>query len=504
MAHIRIIDLPCGYGKSSRILRSFDKRQKYIAVVPYLSEVDRFIKDAYGQSGFCLTQPVSGTTHKRDHCEKLILAGKSIACTHALFYRLGTLATRPMEEIAEVQFNGKDAPIIRTKHILDDYNLIIDEVVNPFESEKTVRPVDFEEDYVGLGMAIIHEDGRVEPTELWDKRYAQNNRAFNPALYEKAKSGALYKLSDGLFILTIPMELLLKPKSVTIYTYLSEGSVLLQFLRKLKGQQPDAFTLEIDPLNSASEAEWRADVAQALTVKSIPDLERVKWNYTAQLKHIKTHKQCASVGHALKKLMGTELRGVNKNTVMLTCARALWFNSKSGEKPVAGKLSKHTRLFGRPLRSETFNEEHGTFVKEWSTTGVRFVPNTTRGTNAYSECNHALYLYDQHPEPQLVTFLGMKRDSPEGLRFANAYALTELIQWLFRSAIRVGGINGTGQAHRPRSKVTVYIPSARMRNLLQNWLATGKVYGATPRAKTAIEVAPQPSQGLGQLRAVGD
>ncbi len=110
MAHIRIVDMPCGYGKSLHILRSFDKRQKYIAVVPYLSEVDRFIKDAHKQSGFCLTQPVSGKTHKRDHCEKLILAGKSIACTHALFYRLGTLATRPMEEIAEVQFNGKDAP----------------------------------------------------------------------------------------------------------------------------------------------------------------------------------------------------------------------------------------------------------------------------------------------------------------------------------------------------------------------------------------------------------
>ncbi len=501
MAHIRIVDLPCGYGKSLRILRSFDKRQKYIAVVPYLSEVDRFIKDAYARSGFCLTQPVAGTTHKRDHCEKLILAGKSIACTHALFYRLGTLATRPTEEIAEVQFNGKDAPVIRTKHILDDYNLIIDEVVNPFESEKTVRPVDFDEDYVGLGMATVHKDGRVEPTPLWDKRYAQNNKTFNPALYEKAKSGALYKLSEGLFILTIPMELLLKPKTVTIYTYLSEGSVLLQFLRRLKEQQPDAFTLEVEKLDPASEAEWRADVAQALTVKSIPDLEPVKWNYTAQLKDIKTHKQCASVGHALKKLGNTELLGVKKNTVMLTCARALWFSSKSGEKPVAGKLSKHTRLFGRPLCSETYNEEHGTFVKEWSTDGVRFVPNTTRGTNDHIKCATALYLYDQHPEPQLVTFLGMKRNSPEGLRFADAYALTELIQWLFRSAIRRDGINGTGQAHRPRGRVTVYIPSARMRNLLQNWLATGKVSSATPRAKTAMDAARRSKPGFGKLEA---
>ena len=46
MAHIRIVDVPCGYGKSSRIVSSFDKREKYIAVVPYLSEVQRFIADA--------------------------------------------------------------------------------------------------------------------------------------------------------------------------------------------------------------------------------------------------------------------------------------------------------------------------------------------------------------------------------------------------------------------------------------------------------------------------
>lgn len=500
MALIRIVDFPCSYGKSSHILQSFDKRQKYIAVVPYLSEVNRFIKNAHKRSGFCLTQPVSGKSNKRDHCEKLIREGKSIACTHALFYRLGTLAVRTTGEIVDIQFDGKNPPDIKTKHMLDDYNLIIDEVVNPFESEKTIRPMDFDKDYVGLGLAKVHSDGRVEPTVEWDERYAQNNRTFSTELYEKAKSGALYKLSEGLFILTIPLELLLRPKTVTIYTFLSEGSVLLQFLRKVNKQQPDAFTLEVEKLDPATETEWRKDVAQALTVKSITGLEHEKWNYTAQLKNIRTHKECASLGHVLRKFGDTELLGVSKNAVMLTCARALWFNSKSGEKPVAGKLSKHTRLFGRPICSETFDNDQGIFVKEWSTTGVQFVPNTTRGTNDYSGCDHAIYLYDQNPEPQLLHFLGMKRNSPEGLRFADAYALTEFIQWLFRSAIRVGGINGTGQAVCPRRKVTVYIPSARMRNLLLNWLATGEVSSAKPKSATK-DVTRRPNKAPSSWRS---
>lgn len=38
------------------------------------------------------------------------------------------------------------------------------------------------------------------------------------------------------------------------------------------------------------------------------------------------------------------------------------------------------------------------------------------------------------------------------------WALSELIQWLFRSAIR------------EENKINIYIPSKRMRSLLQEWL----------------------------------
>lgn len=40
----------------------------------------------------------------------------------------------------------------------------------------------------------------------------------------------------------------------------------------------------------------------------------------------------------------------------------------------------------------------------------------------------------------------------------NTFALSELIQWIFRSQLRDG------------KKINIYIPSKRMRNLLENWL----------------------------------
>lgn len=489
MAHIKLVDLPCGYGKSTRINGSFDKREKYITVVPYIDEVKRFISDAREKSDFILTAPNNSKGNKSDHCEKLIRAGKSIACTHALFYRLGTLAAFSTGVASGAIFKPNSSPTIEVQYLLDDYNLVIDEVVNPFEVEQTVRKVDFDQDYLGLELAKELKDGRIVPTKLWDEKYQQGSKTFSPSLYEKAKSGGLYRMGQNLFVLTIPTELLLKPKSVTIYTYLSEGSLLLQFLKKLQNDRPDTFTLEVEQLDGAEEAVWREDVANAITVLPIPGIESQKWNHSAQLKTIKTHSECASTGHELRKFKDKELYGVNLNTVMVTCARELWHSNKSGQKPKAGRLAKHTRMFGHPVKAEIFNEDTRTFEDKWSTTGATFVPNTTRGTNAHIGCTTAVYLYDQHPNPQLLTFLGMERNSVQALHFSDAYALTELVQWLFRSAIRVGGVNrATTGAYKPRRRVTLYMPSKRMRNLLLNWLLSGRVCSGPVKANGQKQV----------------
>jgi hypothetical protein len=489
MTHIKIVDRPCGYGKSTEILGSLNKKEKYLAVVPLLSEVSRFIEGARKSSKFRITEPVGTDGNKSNHAEELIRDGESMVCTHALFCRLGTIATQLNNQAVSAVFDGVNAPEIVTKCLLDDYNLIIDEVIAPFEPVQSVKPSDFDTNYIGLGMAKIREGGRVEPTAEWDKLYDDGSQTFNRELYERAKSGGLHKFKDGLFIHTFPIELLLRPKTVTIYTYLSKGSVLLHFLRKLKNENPDLFTLEIDRLDSNAEKEWRQDVASNLTIKSIPGLDRFKWNYTAQLNELKTRQVCAEVGHALRKFQSKELADVCLSNVMLTSARLIWFATKSGQKPEAGRVAKKCRMFGYPKQIKVSSLENDNDKYEWSTTGVQFVPNQTRGTNAHSKCTHAIYLYDQNPNPQLLTFLGMKRDEPDALRFCDAYALTELVQWLFRSAIRVGGINGTNMSGKRRDQVTVYIASERMRNLLINWLETGEVNSLSKDGMPPIRLA---------------
>ena len=283
-------------------------------------------------------------------------------------------------------------------------------------------------------------------------------------------------LDDQLFILTIPLELLLNPKTVTIYTYLSAGTILRRFLEKLEAAYAGTaqqFTLEIDSLEAQSDAAWRADVASALTIKSIPPLERYRWSFSGQSNaFMKTGKQaaCRSAGNMLKKFGAKELNGINRRNVLLTCRRDLWFDNAPNKKCAAGKLAKHSRLFGNAFREEDSDGKQ----QAWDTTGVQWLPNTTRGVNDYIHCTHAVYLYDQNPNPRILQFLDLSSNSKSSRDFRDAYALAELVQWLFRSCIRSGGINGTG-FYRPRHKATVYIPSERMRNLLTNWLATGAV-----------------------------
>jgi hypothetical protein len=65
-----------------------------------------------------------------------------------------------------------------------------------------------------------------------------------------------------------------------------------------------------------------------------------------------------------------------------------------------------------------------------------------------------IYLYDKHLNPGVAKTLGV----PAQGAFNDLYAVSEMVQFVYRSAIRDG---------RP---ITLYAPSDRMRRLFQKWL----------------------------------
>ena len=91
-----------------------------------------------------------------------------------------------------------------------------------------------------------------------------------------------------------------------------------------------------------------------------------------------------------------------------------------------------------------------------------FVACNARATNAFDDRTTLAYLYNVYPNPYIKRYFEQKNQQDELSIMVDqdAYALSTLIQWIWRSAIR-----------KPTPEpITLYIPSRRMRTLLMRWL----------------------------------
>lgn len=90
-----------------------------------------------------------------------------------------------------------------------------------------------------------------------------------------------------------------------------------------------------------------------------------------------------------------------------------------------------------------------------------FLACNAKGTNMYRHKTALAYMVNIFPNTVMQNFLH-KMDVPLN---QNMYALSELVQWIWRSAIRDG------------KEITIYIPSKRMRTLLIDWIEACKTGG---------------------------
>lgn len=88
-----------------------------------------------------------------------------------------------------------------------------------------------------------------------------------------------------------------------------------------------------------------------------------------------------------------------------------------------------------------------------------FIAMNMRSSNDYKDRHCLAYLCNRYINPIIAKFFY----SNEIEINQDAFALSEMIQWIWRSAIRDG------------EHISIYIPSRRMRNLLINWLETGEI-----------------------------
>ena len=229
-----------------------------------------------------------------------------------------------------------------------------------------------------------------------------------------------------MFIWALPQSILKSGLSLTVLTYKAEGSLFVAYLRKLGL----SFQLETD---ASMDNQFREKAAELIAIHDIQALKDKKFSHNAQQKGCKSASYFKKVSSSLKNLRGRKLRDVNAKDILITCMKEAWLKPANDNNVKLGPFAKDSRL-GE----------------------ANWIPNTTRGTNNFAHCSHLIYLYDQHPHPYITRWLG---DSSR--EFADAYALTELIQWVWRSRVR------------KEEPITLYIPSLRMRTLFEMWLTEG-------------------------------
>ena len=166
---ITIIDKPCGSGKTTYMINGFNNNDKYLVIVPLLSEVERVIEQS---EEVPFVQPHANDNEagtKFASLEEQLLLGCNIVSTHKMYENLVPLAKAGL---------------------LDDYHIIIDEVpdiVHPIASKSSTSIQEF---YVASGyMEVDENSGLIKPNQKWIERQDQVSDTLSPKILSAAMSG---------------------------------------------------------------------------------------------------------------------------------------------------------------------------------------------------------------------------------------------------------------------------------------------------------------------------
>ncbi|MGR3795587.1 hypothetical protein [Vannielia sp. SX4] len=432
---VQVIDRICGAGKTSAMISSLNPLRQYLIVTPLLEDVQEIIHRAEVP----LVQPVArlelanpddpnDISHtKRGHLRELLMAGESVVCTHALY---------------------SDLAYVAREGLLTGYDICIDEVPKTSDllssgsktpSADRVNGIVWRNQYLRDGYAEIRENRQVHPTDKWRNDVLRGENTLSQTLYSHAEAGCLWACGETVLVWELPVALLTSGRSLTIMTYRFAGSLLQAFMDK-HGIRYEAGRT---PEHQAEEERLRTRARELITVTTIPGIDGMQFtvNELDPGRLTATHQR--RMVNALKRLRVTDLKEAPAGSVLVTSLKSLWYrDGKSeadlppGSKPQPGPICKQGRK-----TTGLFN------LSRWSA-------NVTRGTNAFRDCQTVIYLYNKNLNPGIAKTLGV----PSQGEFNDLFAVSEMVQFVYRSAIRDG------------KQITLYVPSKRMRSLFQRWL----------------------------------
>jgi hypothetical protein len=270
------------------------------------------------------------------------------------------------------------------------------------------------------GNTTVDDNGAVKPTAKW---LLEGDEAYAWKLLDEAKKGRLHRSGEGFYVTVVPVELFTSNRSCTVMSYLAEGSLMAMYLKKLK------VPYEINKNNNID----RTAREQAK--------ERLNITYLGLgLTKAQGYKRQGAWGSKLRGKIANKLKnrckqmvGVAREDIMVTCRKDLWFDQ---------------------------NDEISSFAKDARLAKANWVHKSTKGTNAYRNCTHAIHMFDLNLNPSVKKFLDVSKEDED------LWKQSEMIQWLFRTDLRNQDSD---------KKVHLHVTSKAMQDLIENWLSNDAI-----------------------------
>lgn len=392
----------------SDAFKGFRGDRKFLYVTPLLTEVER-VQAACSDLQFRDPVPIHG--RKYYHLEQLIEAGENVVTTHTLFSLLSQSVYRNLRE--------------------QNYTLVIDEVLTCCDHFNEMSKSDKDMLFDGRFIYIEEKTSRLR----WNHDEYRNYRGKFDQVRNLCDNGNLVayvpKGSDRKKAMVIlwqfPSEFLQCFSRVIVLTYLFHGS----------------------PMKSYLEAEGLTFNMQSIGPKG----ELVPW---AENSEVATKERLRS----LVTIYDGRLNVLGKSNGKDNPLSSSWF--KRAKLPDYTKLKqatisffKHTAATPSALNAWTTFKERKPKLK-----GTRYgreenwIPLNAKATNEYIDKRSLAYLANRFSLPVIKSYF-----EERGIAMSDdVYALSEMVQWLWRSGIRRG------------DPVTIFVPSDRMRRLLRLWL----------------------------------
>lgn len=413
--HVTVIDSIMGSGKTQWAIQQMneaDSGQKFIYITPFLSEVER-VKTGVFSRKFLEPNNANDEGRKLRSLKDLIVQGADITSTHSLFKAAD-------DELIELLTDS-------------GYTLILDEAMD------CVAPVDVK----ASDIRKLERAGDIEITDSkveWTGDLTDDSRYMDIRLI--AQAGNLFYYRGKFLVWAFPPRVFNAVDDAILMTYLFDGQMQRCYF--------DMYGFNYE-LKSVRKSEGRYELTDYV-VKN----ERREELYS--LISVLQDEKMNAIGNRKNALSVTYLKNMNKKgdlefmkEIQDNLKNFFQNRAKAKRDDVYYSTLKEIEKIIQPKGYKEPRRKKADSDKKQSPKVV--IPHNTKATNEYSHKWAIAFIFNRYMKQDIKVFF-----QDNGVRVnEELYAVSELLQWIYRSRIRNG------------ESIELYLPSSRMRGLLEKW-----------------------------------